>query len=519
MAGKQVDMAALAQTLSMLASSAGGSPVLQPVTKRGGKKRKAVKTPSFRPGRGLSARLTRPPNKARRVSTASNATLREASGSDIDDSFSGGSFPCPVEGCDSQFTTLQESDAHAVLAHPEPTFSGLASSAPQKRSTAGSTTTKAPSESFPFDLGSLLKNKKLLAVLSGLTEDKHPSMVDSPPSIVTFPCSHCGKVCSTNELREEHVRRRHKRSIQLITCPMPGCHKLDLIDMNDLVAHLLSSHDGAPKPVAARQVATDPLPSDLVAAFSSLSVNKEQERTVRSLPSLSGTPQHSGPMDSQVTQFGQGLRSGQDRTTNPKARVHVVWPHEALDIVLTQRSFAYKDLSFPALMAGSLASIFNTSEFTSCPVNVQMFLQHLSLLAHAQVLSGNTGAVREFHRAVLLKVESGLLRWSPECTPTFDQMKLHFLAGLRPESVNVKPGKQQQQQQQGDPKKFDSGRAARIKEAQANCCKGYGNDNCSKPDGHDNLYHYCYYCFTVREDKDTHPQVSCKRGPPSSRRK
>ena len=445
--------------------------------------------------------------------------VNEEDNFDPEQDFSSASFKCQDGNCPLTFQNLQEADKHYRASHPNTSFESVTAGLTSRQPAPPPTVPPGPRPAsqpitIPSDLGAILANPLLLGQLQALTGGAGGPSPTSP-GVLPFPCTVCEKAFDSEGNLRTHMKRRHKSRAQGITCPMPGCRSPEVPGMEGLVAHLLSAHDGqaaSPKPV--RPPPSQDVSNVLGAHLAGLSLGGAKKKKSY-IPSLVGSPSEHGPPEYSYgwSQGGWqgGLRSGQDRTANPRARVHVTWPHEAVDTVLSQRSFAYKDLTFPALMAGALNAIVNTRKFQQVPESMQLYLKHLSLLAHAMILSGNTTAIRDFHRSILLQIESGQLKWSADCFSHLEQMKLHFLAGLRPEAKAAASSKKPQAE-----KKLDPERERRISEAQATCCKEYGVGKCGKPDGHEGLLHYCYYCYTVRNDRDAHPQNQCSRGPPNT---
>ena len=129
--------------------------------------------------------------------------------------------------------------------------------------------------------------------------------------------------------------------------------------------------------------------------------------------------------------WNRELKSGQDRSCAPKAKVHILWPHEAFDKVLGQKSFSYSELTGPALAAGAIATLFHTPEFLlHTHESIQVYLEHISVLFHALSYSNNLSAVLDYHRAVLQLVEAGSITWSRSHRATLEGLRVNFLAGL-----------------------------------------------------------------------------------------
>ena len=206
--------------------------------------------------------------------------------------------------------------------------------------------------------------------------------------------------------------------------------------------------------------------------------------------------------------WGKELKSGQDRSCAPKAKVHIVWPHEAFDQVLGQRSFSYSELTGPALAAGSIATLFHTPEFLlHTHESIQVYLEHLSVLFHALSFSNNLSAVLDYNRAVLQLVEAGAITWSRSHRATLEGLRINFLASLRVQPPNPTSS---QPLRPGDSKDSESKRRS---EAERETCKDYQDGKCDKSGDHDGKKHYCKYCWFKRCDKALHQAVDCPFGP------
>ena len=119
------------------------------------------------------------------------------------------------------------------------------------------------------------------------------------------------------------------------------------------------------------------------------------------------------------------LKSGLDRTVAPSATIYVLWPHEAFDHVSDQRDYKhYGDLSVGALAAGMVRSLLYLPEFASIPTNIQMQLQHMSILFDSIVVTNNLKAALEFQKSILLMLERGQLQWEPQFAPSCSSCRL-----------------------------------------------------------------------------------------------
>ena len=197
------------------------------------------------------------------------------------------------------------------------------------------------------------------------------------------------------------------------------------------------------------------------------------------------------------------MKSGQDRSCAPKAKVHIVWPYEAFDQVLGQKTFTFSELTGPALAAGSTAIFFHTPEFLlHTHESIQVYLEHLSVLFHALTYSNNLSAVLDYHRAVLQLIEAGSITWSRSHRATLEGFRINFLAGLRVQP----PSHSSQSQKAGDNKDAENKRRT---EAEKETCKDYQDGKCDKQGDHDGKRHYCKYCWFKRLDKALHQAVDC----------
>ena len=191
----------------------------------------------------------------------------------------------------------------------------------------------------------------------------------------------------------------------------------------------------------------------------------------------------------------------------------MVWPHEAFNSVQGRRTFAFNDMPFPALIGGAIASLFNTPDFEACPDGIRTYLRHLSLLAHAQTRSGDTAAVREFHRAVLVQVEAGHLRWTAEHADLFEELKINFLAGLRTDPAR---GDFDKDKKQDSSRSKDKQHPKRKAEADEKFCSAFNKGKCVKTESDCSRQHYCYHCYVERKRKESHPSDECMAGPPGT---
>ena len=203
------------------------------------------------------------------------------------------------------------------------------------------------------------------------------------------------------------------------------------------------------------------------------------------------------------------MKSGQDRTSSYRARVHVSWPHECVDSILAKRTYTYKELSGSALAAGSIASLFRTSEFFQCPESIQVYLQHVSFIFHCLSYSHNVQAVLDFHASILAKIEAGLLTWSRSHEATITLQRLNFRSGLKELPVSQSAGSSTE-----DTKKKREEEARRKVEMEKSVCSEYKDGNCPQSGDHGGKRHVCHFCWWKRGNTNAlHAPGSCPFGP------
>jgi hypothetical protein len=219
-------------------------------------------------------------------------------------------------------------------------------------------------------------------------------------------------------------------------------------------------------------------------------------RGYHAMPGLYGSivpPQHHG------YGYRKQLKSGQERSSVPRARHNIAWPHEAFDTVMGQRSFSYAELTAPALAAGCLAMLFPTPEFQQTPEPIQVYLEHLSVLFHSLAFSDNLQAVLDYHASVLRLVESGSLTWSRSHSGLLDSLRVNFLALLRSSKQTTGPAAPKT----AKPKDTKRAEASKI------CCSDFGSGKCSKAADHDAVRHICWACFVYRGTEALHGSSVC----------
>ena len=402
-----------------------------------------------------------------------------------DDTFSG-PIPCRYPGCPQTFDSVANADIHVKFVH------GVEARQPR------------PGPASP---------------------ELRPPV--SPPAITVFPCPTCGKLCSSSEQLAAHSDRNHRPdrpATGIITCPLQGCG-FPCQSNDELVRHVLTSHAHASSaaPVLGGSLG-DQQPGPRPAAYrTGLNAPSRGGHFGPSLGPLPGTsfalpsplpgasftpaPGHYGsigPAYDGGYGYRRELKSGQERSCAPRARLNIAWPHEAFDSVMGQRSYTYATLSAPALAAGCLAMLFPTPEFQQTPEPVQVYLEHLSVLFHSLAYSGNLKAVLDYHASVLRLVEAGSLTWSRAHTSLLDGLRVNFLALLRsspaqPATSAATPAASA---------KSAKDKASRDK-ASLIVCSDFSNGKCPKTGDHDAVRHICWSCLAYRDSEALHASPAC----------
>ena len=314
-------------------------------------------------------------------------------------------IPCRF-GCSLSFATVTDADAHVQLAHAAPRVDSL--------------------------------NPRNFSLANNQQANHYEQL--SPQPILPSQCEMCQKFFSTAADLDSHKARRHTQQSSL-QCPIPSCGAT-FIEQTALISHIITAHGNNQAPALNVQSSTNSLTS----AFGSLSVNQvPQTRQIHQAPtqhlsSLAAPTalwnQSSYSMQPQFgsqsfgTPWNQLAKSGQDRLSHHRPKVHVLWPHECIDSILAKRTYAYKELSSSALAAGSLSSLFRMNEFYACPESMQVFLEHLSFIFHCLSYSNNVKAILDFHASILSQIEAGLLSWTRAHEQTFTLQRLNFRSGL-----------------------------------------------------------------------------------------
>ena len=143
--------------------------------------------------------------------------------------------------------------------------------------------------------------------------------------------------------------------------------------------------------------------------------------------------------------------------------------------------------------------------FRGCPEKIRHMARHISLLAHAESVTMDTITTKEFNRSILMNIESGRMSWSDESVGVYDQLKVHFLAGLRPSFQKVQPKKLDG----GEPRNLQPYNTRKEKVV-SSVCRDYGDGKCSESGDHGaDKQHICFTCLLKRERVERHPHSEC----------
>jgi hypothetical protein len=429
-------------------------------------------------------------------------------------------IPCRIPQCKETFASVAEADHHVQQVH-------------------GRTAR---------DLMAALLAQSSPKLKPGGAAATPQSVPDSPPPVTPFPCPACNKLCGSEADRTKHFAKHHKPA-QCYACPLPAC-AFPCQSKEELVEHCITTHAFSGSagetvshtnhhptaPAATHFAPGQPSTGGLSATMAGLSMNGMPAQGLAATGhSMYGSPATNlqQPHDTQLhrllhpapghlaapnpyiestasSPWRRDLKSGSERSSIPRPRVVVKWPHEAFDSVLGQQSFAYSDLTAPALAAGAIAMLFPTSEFQSQTCEpVQVYLEHLSILFHSLSLSNNLPAVLEYHRSVLQLIESGCLTWSRAYTSTFQGLRMNFLATLR----NVAPaggagGHSNAAKASKAPKETEETKK-RKEEALKIVCQEFSYGRCTKSGPHDGLKHVCLDCVWRRQKEEPHKKGDC----------
>ena len=108
---------------------------------------------------------------------------------------------------------------------------------------------------------------------------------------------------------------------------------------------------------------------------------------------------------------GKSLKSGKESKITTTVLYPQLWPHSFLSLTNARRDIKYDDLTLEEFVAG-YGQILLSPDIAETERSAR--LKHLvSLIYFAQQYEWQ--AVLSFHRAVLLEIERGLLKWATPC--------------------------------------------------------------------------------------------------------
>ena len=479
MAAQQVDaQAALVSAAHSLGESAagGGNSVhqSQSVRHKSSVPKKTPVTKKVRPKRKAAKRFRRDRSRSEesRVISETNDSLSSERALRI---------PCRAPGCQLTFSNISEADAHVKAIHSAPRVDSL------------------------NPLASLNSNHQLFA-----SQPESNSAQLSPEPVSPKQCDICCKFFASADNLATHRTRKHNSTY--LKCPIPSCATA-VLDQQNLIGHILDCHQSASNQ-ANSVVQANPI-SSLSTGMNNLALGQAPSQHLSSLAAPPSLWQHGGyHSQAQIGQpnFGSSFnhqitKSGQDRLSHQRPRVHVLWPHECVDSILAKRSYAYKELSGSALAAGSLASLFQMNEFYQCPESIQVFLRHLSFIFHCLSYSNNVKAILDFHTSILSQIEAGLLSWSSAHEQTFTLQRLNFRSGLK--DISTSNSNKQPTQRRTEDAETERKRV----EASKQTCLEFNKLRCSKTGDHDGKKHLCYYCWYRKDLFEAHPGDDCPNHP------
>ena len=480
MAAQQVDaQAALVSAAHTLGESvSGGSKGIQQAQSVRQKATVTKKTPitkKVRPKRRASKRFRRDRSLSEesRVVSENNESLSSERPLLI---------PCRAPGCQLSFKNISEADAHFRMVHSGPRVDSL------------NPAISLASHSQSFNSQPEPNNAQL-----------------SPEPVSPNQCDVCHKFFASAVNVATHKSRKHT-SVHL-KCPIPTC-STSVLDQQSLISHILDCHQLANSQVTP-VVQTSLMPS-LTTGLNNLSIGQAPSQHLSSLAAPPSLWQPQGyHQQSQIGQaymgssWNQATKSGQDRLSHQRPRVHVMWPHECVDSILAKRTYAYKELSGSALAAGSISSLFQMNEFYQCPESIQVYLQHLSFVFHCLSYSNNVKAILDFHASILSQIEAGLLSWSRIHEQTFTMQRLNFRSGLK----DISTGNVTSQKQPTQSKTEDAETQRKRAEASKKTCLDFNKLRCAKTGDHDGKQHLCYSCWYKRDLFQAHPSDDCPNNP------
>ena len=344
----------------------------------------------------------------------------------------------------------------------------------------------------------------------------------SPLPVVVNQCEFCKSYFATPGDLKTHKDRKHTQPA--LTCPIASC-KVSLASETELVTHITMAHQTSP-PISSLPQAnltyanSGPSLGNLSNAMSNLSLSTATRHlsSLAAPPSLVNQLGQNLPNAMSASSWSQPVKSGLDRMSNHRARVHVLWPHECIDSILAKRTFSYKDLSGSALAAGSIAALFQSNKFYQCPEAIQVYLQHLSFLFHCLSYSNNVPAILDFHASILSQIEAGILTWSNSFEQTFTMQRLNFRASLKDIPVFSSPSSSNNSAKPNSKAKNED-ELKRKEESRKVICRDFTNGTCTKQGDHDGKKHVCHYCWWKREMyNEAHYPFACPMDPNPKRK-
>ena len=502
-------------------ASFSGSGNSQSQTSKGAKKRANVTTPAAQLNKKTKkVRRGSKPVKLSQINSPESSAVEDYSDGEEDKDVVEVEHHCPEigSGCRATYKTVAEVDAHHLAQHSTKSsrdpatvadWDHLIAAIHQARGKgARQKLAKIPSQPLltarPSVAQHHISNKQQIPQ-SNQRIGYQPAST-SPPEIAMFPCTYCKKVYGTSADLVGHVKKHHA-SVESVTLPCP--HQLcfaTFIDTQGVMDHLQAHHGGHQR---ASQV---PLarPIDSVAGVDRLlsGLSLRQDFQPQTSHNQGRENWVSYPTIPEAGYWNpEASKSGQDRTSSKAPRVPVVWPHEAFDSILGKKHYTYSSLTFPALMAGQIKAMIDDEAFQGCPEKIRHMAQHLSLLAHAESVTNDTLTTKEFNRSILMNIESGEMSWSDKSVRTYEQLKVHFLAGLRPSSQKVHPKKFEGGERQiGNLRPYN----VRKEKAVSTVCRDYGDGKCPETEDHGaDKQHVCFTCLLKRERVERHPRTQC----------
>ena len=273
-----------------------------------------------------------PVNRAKRKVRRVNDISTEWRQADENDETFSGPVPCRVTGCDKLFENVADLDLHVQVAHG------------------------ASRPHIPGYADSELQQLQPPLLQGPLQVPDQP--LDSPPAVEVFKCEECGKTYGSSADLKRHSDRNHvKAQSSNQCCPFPDC-AFPVQGNAELVLNISSVHAFSPDSRQASQRGQYPgsylqpppqpglghqapssngLGPSLSSSMAGMSLGGIPVSSRNSFnPNLSqqayvlGNPPPYHPFDYSYgypSPWNRELKSGQDRSCAPKAKVHILWPH------------------------------------------------------------------------------------------------------------------------------------------------------------------------------------------------